>query len=83
MLGAECLQFGIDCFLPCSGAHIAERMGWVEQLLDELGASPAVKERIWSGTAAAWLGLGAERSPLAPEDDPSDGLPMRLRDVCC
>ena len=36
VLGAESLQFGSDCFLPCSGAHIAERMGWVEALLDEL-----------------------------------------------
>ena len=36
VLGPELLQFGSDCFLPCSGAQIAERMGWVEALLDEL-----------------------------------------------
>ena len=60
VLGPELLQFGSDCFLPCPGAQIAERMGWVAELLDELDVSLAGRDRIWSGTAAAWLGLGDE-----------------------
>lgn len=62
VLGAELLQFGSDCFLPCSGRHIAERMGWVTDLLDELQVDAAARARIWGGTAAAWLGL---ESPAA------------------
>ena len=59
VLGADSLQFGSDCFLPCSGAHIAERMGWVHALLDELEVGSEAREQIWYGTAAAWLGLDA------------------------
>lgn len=55
VLGAGLLQFGSDCFLPCSAGTIAERRGWVERLLDEIGVDAADRERIWSGTAAAWL----------------------------
>ncbi len=77
VLGAETLQFGSDCFLPCSGAHIAERMGWVTALLDELGASADARDRIWGGTAAAWLGIDPTLSSSL------DGKPLRLRDVCC
>jgi predicted TIM-barrel fold metal-dependent hydrolase len=57
VLGPELLQFGSDCFLPCSGAHIAERIGWVADLLDALEVDAAGRARIWGGTAAAWLGL--------------------------
>lgn len=74
VLGPELLQFGSDCFLPCSGLHIAERMGWVTELLDELQVDAAACERIWSGTAAAWLGL-----PAAPPTPPRPGLLPR----CC
>jgi len=90
VLGPELLQFGSDCFLPCSGAEIAERMGWVHALLDELEVDAAARRRIWGGTASAWLGRGdngaRERAPLsaalATVGD-EDGRPLRLRDVCC
>lgn len=92
VLGPELLQFGSDCFLPCSGAHIAERMGWVHALLDELEVDANARTRIWGGTAAAWLGIDrADRrsqtrsfEPLdAPIGDDASGAPLRLRDVCC
>ena len=79
VLGPELLQFGSDCFLPCSGAQIAERMGWVHALLDELAVGPEARARIWGGTAAAWLGLDVSG---AAAEDTSD-RPMRLRDICC
>jgi len=63
VLGAEMLQFGSDCFLPCPGSHIAERMRWVVDLLDGLGVEPSARARIWSGTAAAWLGLDDRARP--------------------
>lgn len=56
VVGAGLLQYGSDCFLPCDGAAIAERRRWVEDLLDEIGVDVAVRERIFGGTAAAWLG---------------------------
>jgi predicted TIM-barrel fold metal-dependent hydrolase len=78
VLGAPSLQFGSDCFLPCSGAQIAERMGWLRELLAALEVSPEAQDRIWGGTAAAWL----RREPAAfGEDDAPQRL--RLRDVCC
>lgn len=79
VLGPELLQFGSDCFLPCSGAHIAERMGWVHTLLDELDVSASGRARIWGGTAAAWLGLHEDADP--GESDAS--RPLRLRGACC
>lgn len=63
VLGPDLLQFGSDCFLPCPGAHIAERKGWVEDLLDELHVDARGRQRIWAGTAAAWLGLAADDTP--------------------
>jgi predicted TIM-barrel fold metal-dependent hydrolase len=93
VLGPDLLQFGSDCFLPCSGAHIAERMGWVDALLDELEVDDDARRSIWSGTAAAWLGIDravgrpAHASLFASTDVPPDadasGPPLRLRDVCC
>ncbi len=59
VLGAGSLQFGSDCFLPCSGAHVRERKQWVVDLMDELDLGADTRERLWSGTAAAWLGLSA------------------------
>ncbi|MFN3886644.1 MAG: amidohydrolase family protein [Aquabacterium sp.] len=56
VLGPGLLQFGSDCFLPCPGAHLAERRQWVVELMAQLGLDAAAQERIWSGTAAAWLG---------------------------
>jgi predicted TIM-barrel fold metal-dependent hydrolase len=77
VLGPELLQFGSDCFLPCSGSHIAERKGWVEALMDELELDNHARQRIWSGTAAAWLGL-SERDATSDE-----GRPMRPDNICC
>jgi len=78
VLGAESLQFGSDCFFPCTGAQIAERMGWVAELLQSLAVAPEACARIWGGTAASWL----RRDPSASPED--GGAPrLRLRDVCC
>jgi len=61
VLGPGSLQFGSDCFLPCPGAEIAERRGWLVALLDELDVDATAREQIFSGTAATWLG----RTPVA------------------
>ncbi len=55
VLTARLLQFGSDCFLPCSGRHIAERIGWLTALLDVIEVDAASRARIFAGTAAAWL----------------------------
>ena len=64
VLGPGLLQFGSDCFLPCPGAQIAERRDWLRELLAEFDLDAAALERIWSGTAAAWLGLDAGALPV-------------------
>jgi predicted TIM-barrel fold metal-dependent hydrolase len=70
VLGAGLLQFGSDCFLPCSGRDLATRVGWVHELCEQIGVDAVARERIWSGTAAAWLGSGlppsARAQPPAP-----------------
>ena len=69
VVGAGLLQFGSDCFFPCSAEHVCERMNWVRDLFDELELDAATRERIWSGTAAAWLGIGTEaHCPKPPVD---------------
>ncbi len=55
VLGPGLLQFGSDCFLPCPGAAIAERRGWLVDLLDALEVDAGAREQIWHGTAASWL----------------------------
>lgn len=55
VLGPGLLQFGSDCFLPCPGAALRERRGWLEALLDELQTPPDARDQIFAGTAAAWL----------------------------
>ncbi len=67
VLGPGLLQFGSDCFLPCPGREIAERRGWLRDLLAEFELDGAQLERIWSGTAAAWLGIAGRptREPAA------------------
>ncbi|RZL35612.1 MAG: amidohydrolase [Rubrivivax sp.] len=59
VLGPGLLQFGSDCFLPCSGAEIAERRGWLVRLMDELELDADARQQILCGTAAAWLGRDA------------------------
>jgi len=77
VLGPGLLQFGSDCFLPCPGAEIAERRGWLRDLLSEFDLDAAALERIWWGTAAAWLGL--EPASLAASA-PGHGRVARVRD---
>ena len=73
VLGPGSLQFGSDCFFPCSGAHLRERRDWVQALMDALELDAAAREQIWWGTAAAWLGLAAADD--APSTRP--GTPAR------
>ena len=75
VLGPGLLQFGSDCFLPCPGAQIAERRDWLRELLAEFDLDAAALERIWSGTAAAWLGLDAGALPV-----PGHARASRARD---
>ena len=51
------LQFGSDRFLPCSGEHIRDAINEVDALLSVLQVDASAKERVMSGTAAAWLDL--------------------------
>jgi uncharacterized protein len=51
------LQFGSDCFLPCPGHAIASRIATVRELFDTLDVGGVARERIFAGTACAWLGL--------------------------
>jgi predicted TIM-barrel fold metal-dependent hydrolase len=52
------LQFGSDRFLPCDGEALLEARREVDALLDELAVTSVDRQRIFGGTAAAWLGLG-------------------------
>lgn len=74
VLGAESLQFGSDVFLPCDGAHIAERKQWVVDLLDELEVDAQARQAIWCGTAAAWLGLPPPASGAKAASGSGTGL---------
>lgn len=65
VLGPGLLQYASDCFLPCSGAEIRERKGWLADLLDELDLDAPARDAIWSGTAAAWLGRDVPSMRLA------------------
>lgn len=65
VIGPGLLQFGSDCFFPCSAEHLRERIGWVHELFDALSLDDATRERIWSGTAAAWLGIPPAPRPPA------------------
>ncbi|HRO58380.1 MAG TPA: amidohydrolase family protein [Burkholderiaceae bacterium] len=64
VLGPESLQFGSDCFLPCSGEEIAGRRGWVVELMDQLELDEPTRQQVFGGTAAAWL-----RQPASPSAD--------------
>lgn len=76
VLGPGLLQFGSDCFLPCPGAQLRERRGWLEDLLNELQVPQDAQEKIFAGTAAAWLGHETEQ--VLPK--PGSG---RWSPVCC
>ena len=75
VLGSGSLQFGSDCFLPCPGAQIAERRGWLVDLLDQLEVDSHAREKIWHGTAAAWLGDAAKRTATAPDGKEDTAAP--------
>lgn len=78
VLGPGLLQFGSDCFLPCPGAQLRERRGWLEDLLNELQTPVEAQAQIFAGTAAAWLdGEAAARHPM-----PRLGA-GRWSPVCC
>ena len=90
VLGPGLLQYGSDCFFPCSGAHIAERRGWLSDLLDELEVDQAGRDRIMGGTAAAWLRrdastCGRATAPAGGGRDTSSGryLGAAPRWFCC
>jgi predicted TIM-barrel fold metal-dependent hydrolase len=68
VLGPAGLQFGSDCFLPCPGAAIRERMGWVHELMNELQLDEAARQQIWAGTAQAWLRQQVSPAQIAPRD---------------
>jgi predicted TIM-barrel fold metal-dependent hydrolase len=78
VLGPELLQFGSDCFLPCPAAELIERRRWVEALMDQLALEPAARERIWWGTAAAWLGLHLPKPAARPPAPSHSAWPARL-----
>lgn len=67
VLGSSILQFGSDCFLPCSGKELLERRGWLEALLADLEIGQPERERIFHKTASAWLGLSDP--PLRPRKE--------------
>jgi uncharacterized protein len=64
VLGPGLLQFGSDCFLPCPGAQLRERRGWLEELLGELQVPTDAQNQIFSGTAADWLGPPVHKAPF-------------------
>jgi hypothetical protein len=66
VLGPDLLQFGSDCFLPCRGGQIREKIVEVTVLADALGVDAVARQRIMGGTGAAWLGLATGTAPLRP-----------------
>ncbi len=87
VLGPGLLQYASDCFLPCSGAEIRERKGWLADLLDKLGLDGPARDAIWSGTAAAWLGrkvpsvrlASTAASQLCSAQGTDEGAPLSLK----
>jgi predicted TIM-barrel fold metal-dependent hydrolase len=75
VLGADCLQYGSDCFFPCDGAHIAERKRWLVELLDQLNVGREDRDRIFFRTAATWLGLVPPAQRLVREVPAADVKP--------
>lgn len=76
VLGPQCLQYGSDCFLPCSGAHLRERLAVVKHLMEVLELDDAARHAMLWGTAAAWLGLPDARGARpATDGDDAGGRP--------
>jgi predicted TIM-barrel fold metal-dependent hydrolase len=72
-------------------SHLAERIGWVEALFDELELDPSARARIWAGTAAsvaeARAGFDPDPAGAPSRRDHRDralrcGPPLRFR-LCC
>jgi predicted TIM-barrel fold metal-dependent hydrolase len=57
VLGPDLIQFGSDRFLPCIGEHIRAAIDEVNSLFDDLGVDSATRQKVFSGTASAWLRL--------------------------
>jgi len=55
-LSADLLQFGSDRFLPVAASSIRAAIDDVVKLLDAADVSRAERDRIFAGTALAWLG---------------------------
>jgi predicted TIM-barrel fold metal-dependent hydrolase len=76
VLGSELLQFGSGCTLPCKSGQVTERITLLKEMMDELELDAHARQRIWSGTASAWLGLetgearGASRAMACPTEVP-------------
>jgi len=63
VVGAGLLQFGSNCVLPCSAEQLRHRVDELRTLFDVLQLDADSCQRIWSGTAAAWLGPAANMQP--------------------
>jgi uncharacterized protein len=57
VLGPGLLQFGSDRFMPCEGAAVRAAIDEVDALLAECSVCASDRQRIFGGTAAAWLGI--------------------------
>jgi predicted TIM-barrel fold metal-dependent hydrolase len=83
VLGPGLLQFGSDCFLPCPGAELRERRRWLEDLLAGFALDAGVRDRIFCGTAAAWLGVEpsapALRTAQAARSQEASATPSHVR----
>jgi hypothetical protein len=81
VLGPDLIQFGSDRFLP-SGEHIRAVIDEVNSLFDDLEWTQ-LAAKIFSGTAATWLGLNCRWSTantlLVGAGRTSSGCQIRLR----
>lgn len=57
VLGADLLQFGSDCFLPCDAALLVTRREELAELCTALAVSDQARSALFAGTAARWLDI--------------------------
>lgn len=77
VLGSSILQFGSDCFLPCSGRDLLERRGWLEDLLTDMEIGQPERDRIFHKTASSWLGLANGAGSDSLQDARAESLVHR------